>query len=370
VDRGARDGREMEVGDAAAMHLQALDVVRKIKAEFGDKIQFHALDNTGYGMRDMPDSELAALRYPPIDEARAQAYHEAHEHFRRNAGNEGYTPELLGLLTRGASRDAARGGIENIRQADAGQREGGPGEIRQREGSGPVTGNKAEGDSLGASPASSKPDRATGKRKPIIPGIDHPLDVADPAQDKDDSETGAAPAATPAERFLGVRDELRANLPKNDDGGSGPGSEPPGKPDSEPATEPTEPAPGEDGAKEPKEKMDGDAEEAKVGNKGTDYKHLKDPKDVTKNTKPTPRQVKEMKEANRVNNDGALRDDVTGEPLVDSKKSKKDETPPPNAAEVDHVTPRSKGGTRSFKNLQLRSKKNNRAKSDSMPDEK
>jgi hypothetical protein len=46
----------------------------------------------------------------------------------------------------------------------------------------------------------------------------------------------------------------------------------------------------------------------------TDYSHIKDPKNVNANTKPTPRQVREMKKANRAQNGGGLRDDVSGEP--------------------------------------------------------
>ena len=99
----------------------------------------------------------------------------------------------------------------------------------------------------------------------------------------------------------------------------------------------------------------------------TDYSGLKNPKDVTTNTKPTPRQARQMKEANRVHNEGELRDDVTGESMVDSAKSQSGMTPPTNEAQVDHVTPRSKGGTRAFDNLQLRTRKNNRIKSDSTP---
>jgi RHS repeat-associated protein len=109
----------------------------------------------------------------------------------------------------------------------------------------------------------------------------------------------------------------------------------------------------------------------------TDYSHLKDPKDVTSTTKPTPRQVKEMKAANRKHNDGLLRDDVTGEVLVDSKKSTRRNrdpndpnfTPPPpqNEAQIDHIKPQSKDGTRSYSNLQIRSRKGNRDKWDKEP---
>jgi filamentous hemagglutinin len=73
-----------------------------------------------------------------------------------------------------------------------------------------------------------------------------------------------------------------------------------------------------------------------------------------------------MKEANRLQNDGILRDDATGEPMADSAKSQKGVTPPPNEVQVDHVKPVSKGGTRSNTNLQLRTRKNNRSKSNNI----
>lgn len=93
----------------------------------------------------------------------------------------------------------------------------------------------------------------------------------------------------------------------------------------------------------------------------TDYGHIPSPKNLTK-TKPTPRQVREMKKANRKHNDGVLRDDVTGENMVDSKKSMKGVTPAPNEAQVDHIKSIEKRGTRAQKNLQLRTRKNNRDK--------
>ena len=100
----------------------------------------------------------------------------------------------------------------------------------------------------------------------------------------------------------------------------------------------------------------------------TDYSHLKNPKDVVRNMKQTPRQVRQMKEANRKHNDGQLRDDVTGETGVDSMQSKKGVTPPPNEIQVDHIYPQSKpGSTRAFENLQLRTRHNNRLKSDIVP---
>jgi hypothetical protein len=101
--------------------------------------------------------------------------------------------------------------------------------------------------------------------------------------------------------------------------------------------------------------------------KKTDYSHIADPKNLDASTKPTPRQVREMKEANRAQNGGTLRDDVTGEEMVDSAKSERGVTPPPNEAQVDHVIPVDAGGTRTQKNLELRTQYNNRLKSNRVP---
>lgn len=101
----------------------------------------------------------------------------------------------------------------------------------------------------------------------------------------------------------------------------------------------------------------------------TDYSSIRDPANVTASTKPTPRQVREMKQANRAQNDGELRDDVTGERMVDSKKSESGVTPPSNEAQVDHKNPVDNGGTRHMSNLELRTRKNNRKKSNKKPGE-
>jgi hypothetical protein len=95
-----------------------------------------------------------------------------------------------------------------------------------------------------------------------------------------------------------------------------------------------------------------------------DYSQIKAPSEVVKVTKPTPRQVAEMKAANRAQNQGLLRDDQTGELMVDSAKSKKGVKPPPNEAQVDHKKAVSRGGTRAQENLELRTRKANREKSD------
>jgi filamentous hemagglutinin len=46
-----------------------------------------------------------------------------------------------------------------------------------------------------------------------------------------------------------------------------------------------------------------------------------------------------MKQANKEQNGNVLKDDVTGETMIDSKKSQKGVTPPANEAQVDHIIP-------------------------------
>ena len=69
-----------------------------------------------------------------------------------------------------------------------------------------------------------------------------------------------------------------------------------------------------------------------------------------------------MKRLNREHNNGQLRDDVTGEIMVDSSKSVRGVTPPANEVQVDHIIPVARGGSRTMSNLELRTRANNRAK--------
>jgi hypothetical protein len=96
----------------------------------------------------------------------------------------------------------------------------------------------------------------------------------------------------------------------------------------------------------------------------TDYSSILDPRNVNASTNPTPRTKREMLEANRENNGGVLRDDVTGELGITSVKSMSGVTPPRNEIQVDHIKPVAAGGTRTQSNLELRLRENNRTKSD------
>jgi filamentous hemagglutinin len=69
-----------------------------------------------------------------------------------------------------------------------------------------------------------------------------------------------------------------------------------------------------------------------------------------------------MKAANRAQNGGELRSDLSGQPMVDSAKSQRGVMPPANEVQVDHIMPVDKGGTRAPSNLQLITREENRTK--------
>lgn len=69
-------------------------------------------------------------------------------------------------------------------------------------------------------------------------------------------------------------------------------------------------------------------------------------------------------EANEKAHGGVLQDDVTGEKLVRPQQHEKGVRPPDNEAHVDHIEPKSKGGSNSTSNAQVLSRKNNLAKGD------
>jgi RHS repeat-associated protein len=98
------------------------------------------------------------------------------------------------------------------------------------------------------------------------------------------------------------------------------------------------------------------------------YSHISDPKNVgpgksfTKSTKST------ILEENRRANGGVLKSDKSGKPLVPAEQSKKGVTPSKNEAHVDHVNPKSNGGTNSPSNAQVLSREENLSKSDSLDD--
>jgi len=104
-------------------------------------------------------------------------------------------------------------------------------------------------------------------------------------------------------------------------------------------------------------------------------KHADDvPRDVKKakdgivKGKPfTQKQKKELIEANKELNDGVIKSELSGIELSPAQQSVKGVTPPSNEVQIDHIIPRSKGGTNTLDNAQVISRAENLAKSDKMP---
>lgn len=63
-------------------------------------------------------------------------------------------------------------------------------------------------------------------------------------------------------------------------------------------------------------------------------------------------------------NGGVKKSDMSGEILVPATKSQKGVTPNPLEVQIDHIEPRSKGGTNSYSNAQVLSRYENIKKSD------
>ncbi|MBO9154095.1 DUF6443 domain-containing protein [Chitinophaga sp. GCM10012297] len=93
------------------------------------------------------------------------------------------------------------------------------------------------------------------------------------------------------------------------------------------------------------------------------YSHLKEPRKVEPGKETTRAQRQRILEENRKQNGGKLKSDGDGRELNPPGKLKKGEKADPNSAEVDHVTPRSKGGSNSNANQQVLSKEENLKKS-------
>ncbi|HFI0140025.1 TPA: HNH endonuclease domain-containing protein [Streptococcus suis] len=94
------------------------------------------------------------------------------------------------------------------------------------------------------------------------------------------------------------------------------------------------------------------------------YAYLQDSKYVGEGKNYTAAQKRAIIEENMARNGGVVRSDGTGQVLSKPQKSQKGVTPDPNEWQIDHIVPKSKGGSNSYGNAQVLSRYENRMKSD------
>jgi CRISPR/Cas system Type II protein with McrA/HNH and RuvC-like nuclease domain len=95
--------------------------------------------------------------------------------------------------------------------------------------------------------------------------------------------------------------------------------------------------------------------------------NAQDVKQAIKGKPFTQSQKKKLIDANKEKNGGKMLSEQSGKELLPAQKSQKGVIPSPDEVQIDHIIPRSKGGTNSLDNAQVISRAENRAKSDTMP---
>ncbi|WP_312335289.1 HNH endonuclease [Anaerospora hongkongensis] len=94
------------------------------------------------------------------------------------------------------------------------------------------------------------------------------------------------------------------------------------------------------------------------------YSHIPDSPSVGPGKKFTKTQKDKLIEENMKKNDGIVRSDKSGIELTRPQKSQKGVKPDPNEWQIDHIDSKSKGGSNSYNNAQVLSRKENREKWD------
>ena len=94
------------------------------------------------------------------------------------------------------------------------------------------------------------------------------------------------------------------------------------------------------------------------------YAHLIDPPNVGPGKDFTASQKSQIIQENRLRNGGVVKSDLSGIELVQPQKSMKGVTPSPLEWQIDHIVPKSAGGTNSYANAQVLSRLENRVKWD------
>ena len=96
------------------------------------------------------------------------------------------------------------------------------------------------------------------------------------------------------------------------------------------------------------------------------YAHLPDPKTVGPGKAFTQAQKNKIIIENKAANNGVITSDLSGTQATQAQQSKKGVTPPINEAQVDHIIPKSKGGTNSYENAQVLTREENLIKGNTL----
>jgi len=94
------------------------------------------------------------------------------------------------------------------------------------------------------------------------------------------------------------------------------------------------------------------------------YSNLVDPPNVAPGKDFTASQKSQIIQQNKAMNGGVVKSDMSGIELVQPQKSMKGVTPSPLEWQIDHIIPKSAGGTNSFSNARVLSRLENRIKWD------